>query len=118
MELPVVLAAVVLALLVAGLARLVAVLDEIELALRRLVTGVRSVRRAVAGATDLATEVGQNVTGGVEALSSLERLKRTGRASSVRVPTGEGLGAVSLVIRPHPVPEVPPSGTPERPPKS
>ncbi len=80
MELPVLLAAVALVGVSVALARLVAKLDETELALRRLVSDVRAVRRAVAGATDFAADVGRNVAAGEEALSNLEQLKRTGRA--------------------------------------
>jgi len=68
--------AVVLALMIAGLFRLVAVLDSAELALRRLAGDVRAARRAVAAAGELAAAVERDAAHGREALARLEELKR------------------------------------------
>lgn len=120
MSLPVILASAALVFLVVAIARFVVVLDETELALRRLVSGVRSVRRAVEGAGNYAASVGQTAVAGEEALTNLADLKRTGRAAAggsvgPHRPAADngadvGTGPVSLVIRPHPVPRTPPAG--------
>lgn len=68
--------AVTLALLIAGLFRLVAVFDSAELGLRRLVAEVRAARKAVAAAGELAVAVERDAGGGEAALGRLETLKR------------------------------------------
>lgn len=94
------LVAVVLALVVVGLFRLLAVLDSMDLALRRLVAGVWSARRAVEEAGKLAAAVGRDASRGQADLDRLEALKRprSGRAG----PENGGLGPVSLPSRPRP----------------
>ena len=90
--------AVVLALIVAGLFRLVAVLDSAELVLRRLVTEVRAARKAVAAAGDLVAVVERDADLGRAAFDRLEALKRPVR------PTPNGARPVSLPLRPGPSP--------------
>ncbi len=68
--------AVVLALMIAGLFRLVAVLDSAELALRRLAGDVRAARKAVAAAGELAAAVERDAVHGRAAFDRLEELKR------------------------------------------
>ena len=68
--------AVVLALVVAGLFRLVAVLDSAELRLRRLVAEVRGARKALRTAGELAVAVEHDAAQGRAALGRLEDLKR------------------------------------------
>jgi ABC-type multidrug transport system fused ATPase/permease subunit len=93
------LVALTLAVIIAGLFRLVAVLDSTELSLRRLVAGVRAARRTVEAAAGLAAAVGQDAASGQAALDRLQDLKR-GRSDSAR-PGGErGAGPVSLPLRP------------------
>lgn len=75
------LVAVALALVIAGLFRLVAVLDSAELGLRRLVAEVRAARKTVASAGQLAVAVEDAVTGGQGALGRLEELKHRRPAS-------------------------------------
>lgn len=100
--------AVCLGLLVIALARLVAVLDEAEVVLRGLVTGVRSARRSVTGAVSLAGAVGRDMAAGEEALSTLEALKAPGSQGRpegrLTGLDGSPVGPVSPVIRPHPDP--------------
>jgi len=93
------LVALVLALIIAGLFRLVAVLDSAELTLRRLVAGVRAARRAVAAAGELAAAVERDATVGQAALDRLDELKRARPGSDG--PAGQGgAGPVSLPLRP------------------
>lgn len=88
--------ALLLAVIIAGLFRLVAVLDSAELTLRRLVGGVRGARRAVEDAAELAAAVERDAAGGQEALDRLGQLKRSRPA-----PSGQnGTGPVSLPLRP------------------
>jgi hypothetical protein len=88
--------ALLLAVMIAGLFRLVAVLDSAEMTLRQLVAGVRGARRAVEGATELAAAVERDAAGGQEALDRLGQLKRSRPA-----PSGQnGTGPVSLPLRP------------------
>jgi hypothetical protein len=94
------LVAFTLAIVVAGVWRLVAVLDSAELALRRLVAGVRSAGRAVEAAAELAAAVERDAARGQ---AELERLQRAGRARSGRDGNG-GAGPVSLPFRPGPSP--------------
>jgi uncharacterized protein (UPF0333 family) len=68
--------AVVLALVIAGLFRLITVLDSAELTLRRLVAEVRAARKAVAAAGELAAAVERDAARGRAALHRLERLKQ------------------------------------------
>ena len=102
-----------LGLLVVALARLVAVLDEAEVVLRGLVTGVRTARRGVAGAVSLAGAIGRDTAAGEEALSALEALKAPGTRGRpedrLTGLDGSPVGPVSPVTRPHPDP-----GTPNR----
>jgi hypothetical protein len=90
--------AVVLALIVAGLVRLVTVLDSAELALRRLTTEVRAARKALDAAGDLAAAVEHDATLGRAAFERLEALKRPAAAEP------GGAGPVSLPFRPGPAP--------------
>jgi hypothetical protein len=76
--------AVTLALVIAGLFRLVGVLDSAELGLRRLVAELRATRKTVGAAGDLATAVERDVAQGRAALGELDDLKRRGR----RAPPG------------------------------
>jgi hypothetical protein len=95
--------ALILALLIAGLFRLVAVLDSAELTLRRLVAGVRAARKAVEAAGELAAAVERDATSGQAALDRLDALKRS--RSRPRGPDdGSGAGPVSLPLRPGPSP--------------
>lgn len=88
--------ALLLAVTIAGLFRLVAVLDSAEMTLRRLVAGVRGARRAVEGATELAVAVERDTAGGQAAFDRLHELKQ-----SRPTPSGEsGTGPVSLPLRP------------------
>lgn len=86
MRLPLVLVTVALVILVAGLYRLVSVLDQVELALRAMVTSIRALRRALRQAAALAQEVGRDASAGEAALGALEDLKepRTGRTPQAR----------------------------------
>jgi hypothetical protein len=68
--------AVVLAVLIAVLFRLVAVLDSAELALRRLAGDVRAARKGVAAAGELAAVVERDAERGRVAFDRLEALKR------------------------------------------
>jgi len=70
------LVAVVLALAIAGLFRLVGVLDTAELALRRLAGEVRAARKTVASAGELAAAVERDTASGHAALHRLEELKK------------------------------------------
>jgi hypothetical protein len=88
------LVALTLALIIAGLFRLAAVLDDAELALRRLVAGVWAARRAVAAAGELGAAIERDAASGQAALDRLAALKR-GRS---RDPGGAG--PVSLPLRP------------------
>lgn len=92
--------ALLLAVMIAGLFRLVAVLDSAEMTLRRLVAGVRGARRAVEGATELAAAVERDTAGGQAAFDRLHELKL-----SRPNPSGDsGAGPVSLPLRPGPSP--------------
>jgi hypothetical protein len=90
------LAAVVLAVVIAGLFRLLAVLDSAELALRRVAADVRAARQAVGAAGDLAAAVERDAAAVQTVLGRLEALKRP-------VPGDPGgAGPVSLPRRPGP----------------
>ena len=86
--------AVVLAVLIAGLFRLLAVLDSAELGLRRVAADVRAARKAVDAAGDLAAEVERDATLGRAALDRLDALKRP------VPPNAGGAGPVALPQRP------------------
>jgi len=90
--------AVVLTVLIAGLFRLLAVLDSAELGLRRLAADVRAARKAVGAASDLVAEVERDATLGRAALDRLEALKQP------VPPEASGAGPVSLPERPGPAP--------------
>ncbi|MCA1843586.1 MAG: hypothetical protein LC792_10455, partial [Actinobacteria bacterium] len=68
--------AMVLALVIAGLFRLVAVVDSTELALRRLAGEVRAARKTMATASELATAVERHAASGQAGLHRLEELKK------------------------------------------
>jgi hypothetical protein len=68
--------ALVLALVIARLFRLVGVLDSTELALRRLAGDVRAARKTMATAGELAASVERDATSGQAALDRLGELKR------------------------------------------
>jgi hypothetical protein len=68
--------ALVLALVIAGLFRLVPVLDSAELTLRRLAAAIRATRRTVGAAGELAAAVERDATQGQAALDRLDDLKR------------------------------------------
>jgi hypothetical protein len=68
--------AVALALVIAGLFRLVAVLDTAELRLRRLVAELRATRKALTTAGELAAAVERDAAEGRAALDRLDDLKR------------------------------------------
>ena len=70
------LVAVALALVIAGLFRFLGLLDSAELTLRRLVAEIRSTRRDVAAAGELAAAVERDAVHGQAALGRLEDLKR------------------------------------------
>jgi hypothetical protein len=98
-----VLVAVILALLVVLLARLGRVLDEAELTLRTLAGEVRAVRRAVESYAPLADEVVRDTAAGEVTLERLEALKTGGRRRrSGTFSDGDGVGPVSLPLRPSP----------------
>ena len=67
--------AVVLAIVIALLFRLVGVLDSAELALRRLAADVRTTRKAVVEAGNLAAEVERDAGRSQEALDRLAQLR-------------------------------------------
>jgi hypothetical protein len=90
--------AVVLAVIIAGLFRLVALLDSAELALRRLVAELGAARKAVAAAGDLAAALERDATLGQAAFDRLQALKRSAP------PESGGAGPVSLPLRPGPSP--------------
>jgi hypothetical protein len=90
--------AVALAVVIAGLFRLLAVLDSAELTLRRLVAGVWAARRAVERASELAVAVERDAADGRAALDRLDELKR----SRPLPPGARGTGPVSLPLRPGP----------------
>jgi len=69
------LVALILAVVIAGLFRLVAVLDSAELALRRLAAEIRAARKAVDAAGALAAAVERDATEGRAGLDRLEALK-------------------------------------------
>ena len=98
-----VLTAVLLALVAVVLARLVRVLDEAELTLRTLAGEVRALRRAVKRFAALAGEVVRDSAAGEVGLERLEALKRgERRRPSGTVGDGDGVGPVSLPLRPSP----------------
>jgi hypothetical protein len=100
---PLVLTAAVLVLLVVLLARVVRALDEAELTLRALAGDVRAVRRAVESFAPLADEVVRDTSAGEVSLERLEALKIGGpRGRSGTVGDGDGVGPVSLPMRPSP----------------
>jgi hypothetical protein len=68
--------ALVLALVIAGLFRLVAVLDSTELALRRVAGEVRGARKTMATAGELAAAVERDAASGQAALDRLGELKK------------------------------------------
>jgi hypothetical protein len=68
--------AVFLALVIAGLFRLLGVLDSAELTLRRLVAEIRATRKDVGAAGELAAAVERDAAQGRAALDQLEDLKR------------------------------------------
>jgi hypothetical protein len=96
-------AAVVVALVTVVLARLVRVLDEAELTLRTLAGQLRTLRRAVEAFAPLAGEVVRDSAAGEAGLDRLQALK-TGerRRPSGTVGDGDGVGPVSLPLRPSP----------------
>jgi hypothetical protein len=73
------LVALALALMIAGLFRLLGVLDSAELSLRRLVAEVRATRKEVGAAGELAAAVERDAAQGQAALGQLEDLKRRRR---------------------------------------
>ncbi len=98
-----VLAAVVLALVAVVLARLVQTLEQAELTLRTLAGDVRALRRAVESVAPIAGEVVRDTSAGEAGLERLEALKRgDGRRPSGTVGDGDGVGPVSLPLRPTP----------------
>jgi hypothetical protein len=68
--------ALALAVVIAGLFRLLSVLDSAELTLRRLVAETRATRKSVGAAGELAAAVERDATQGHAALDRLEDLKR------------------------------------------
>jgi hypothetical protein len=68
--------ALALALVIAGLFRLLGVLDSAELTLRRLVAEIRATRKDVGAASELAAAVERDAAQGQAALDQLEDLKR------------------------------------------
>ncbi len=70
------LVAMALVLVVAGMFRLLGVLDLAELTLRRLVAEIRATRKTVGAAGELASAVERDATQGQAALDRLEDLKR------------------------------------------
>jgi hypothetical protein len=68
--------AVALALVIAGLFRLLGVLDSAELTLRRLAAGIRDTRRHIGAAGELAASVERDAVQGQVELQRLEDLKR------------------------------------------
>ena len=68
--------AVVLALVIAALFRLLGILDSAELTLRRLVAEIRATRKDVGAAGELAAAVERDAAQGQTALGQLEDLKR------------------------------------------
>jgi len=68
--------ALALALVIAGLFRLLGVLDSAELTLRRLVADIRATRKDVDTAGELAAAVERDAAHGQAALDRLEDLKR------------------------------------------
>ena len=75
--------ALALALVIAGLFRLLGVLDSAELTLRRLVAEIRGTRKDVGAAGELAAAVEHDAAQGQAALDQLEDLKR-GRRQTER----------------------------------
>jgi len=88
--------ALILALIIAGLFRLVSVLDSAEMTLRRLVGEVRATGKAVKAAGDLAAAVERDAASGRAALDRLEALKRPDPG------TAGPAGPVALPRRPGP----------------
>jgi len=80
--------ALALALVIAGLFRLVAVLDSAELRLRRLVAELRAARKELNVAGDLAAAVERDATEGRAALDRLESLKRARPGRPRRLSSG------------------------------
>jgi hypothetical protein len=78
------LVALALALVIAGLFRLLGVLDSAELTLRRLVAGIRATRKDVGAAGELAAAVERDAAQGQAALDQLEGLKRGRRPAGRR----------------------------------
>lgn len=76
--------AVVLAIVIALLFRLVSVLDKAELSMRRLAADVRATRKAMVEAGDLAAAVERDTGRSQEALGRLEQLKRGSRRGGRR----------------------------------
>jgi hypothetical protein len=91
--------ALTLVVIAAGLVRIVAVLDSAELALRRLVAGMWSARRAIEAATELAADVERDAGRGQAELERLQTLQRPRPARNGRA---NGAGPVSLPFRPGP----------------
>jgi hypothetical protein len=73
------LVALALALVILGLFRLQRALDSAELALRRLAAGIRTSRKDLRVASELAASVERDTVRGQAALDRLEQLKRGGR---------------------------------------
>jgi hypothetical protein len=73
--------ALVLAMVIVGLLRLVRVLDSAELTLRRLVAELRASRKTMGAAGELAAAVERDAARGQAALDRLEDLKRGRRQS-------------------------------------
>jgi hypothetical protein len=90
--------ALVLALIIAGLFRLLVVLDSAELTLRRLVAGVWAARKAVEAAAEVAAAVERDATSGQAALDRLEELKRSSEPADLA--DQGGVGPKSLPFRP------------------
>jgi hypothetical protein len=106
-----VVAAVVLALVTVVLARVVRVLDDAELALRALAGQLRTIRRVVEAVAPLAGAVVRDSAAGEAGLARLEALKaKTGEGArpSGTVGDGDGVGPVSLPLRPSPNRLLPP----------
>lgn len=89
--------ALTLVAIAAGLFRVVALLDSAEMALRRLVAGVWSARRAIETAGELADDVERNARLG---RAELERLHALRRPRPGRDQHAHGAGPVSLPFRP------------------
>jgi hypothetical protein len=88
----------VLAVIIAGLFRLVSVLDAAEMTLRRLGGDVRAARKAVDAVGELVASVERDAAEGQAAFDRLEQIKRGAAGSD----NEGGTGPVSLPLRPRP----------------